>query len=178
MERGVRDVSLGVVILGRWGVDGGSRVSGRSREIAGDRVGGPRRSREVKRDHARSREIVGDVIRDGEGRMDVSPGVVILGRWGTRGESKVREIEGDRGRSHGRSREVQGGRARSREIVGDVIMDGEGRTGCKSGGCLGVVILGSREVGRDQGRPGEIRGDDVGGQGRSAVSVVHQPPAG
>ena len=57
--------------------------------------------------------------------MDVSPGVVILGRWGMRGKSKVREIEGDHGRSHGRSREVTRDRARSCEIVGEVIREGQ-----------------------------------------------------
>ena len=86
--------------------------------------------------------------------------------------------QGDRGRSRQIAWEVQGGHTRSREIVGEVIRDGEGRADVSPGVSPGVVILGSREVGRDQGRSGEIRGDDVGGQGRSAVSVVHQPPAG
>ena len=67
--------------------------------------------------------------------MKVSLRVVILGRWGTRGKSKVSEMGGDRGRSRGRSQEVAGGRGRSREIVREVIRDVEAGNRCKSAGC-------------------------------------------
>ena len=87
--------------------------------------------------------------------MDVSPGVVILGRWGTRGKSKVRGVEGDRGGSRGRSREVTRGRARSREIVGEVIRDGEGRRDVSPGVVWGCHI----GVTRGWARSGEVRGD-------------------
>ena len=98
--------------------------------------------------------------------MDVSPGVVILGRWGTRGESKVREIAGDRGRSHGRSREVTRDRARSREIVGEVIRYGEGRMDVSPGVVWGLSYWGHARLGEirgDQGRSGETMWDVRGG---------------
>ena len=90
--------------------------------------------------------------------MKVSLRVVILGRWGTRGKSKVREIEGDRGRSHGRSREVSRDHARSREIVGEVIRDGEGRTDVSLGVVWGLSYWGHARLG-ENAKSGEIRGD-------------------
>ena len=99
--------------------------------------------------------------------MDVSPGVVILGRWGTRSKSKVRKIDGDRGRSRGRSREVQRDHARSREIVGEVIRDGEGRADVSLGIVWGVSYWGHTRL-------GEIRGDQ--GRSREMMWEVREGP--